>query len=79
MSIWIEFRCEGRRDDDSYECWSHQNDGPADEAGDTQEEVRKTISAMTKKAVRIGWMRDKEGWFCPVCVRRRAQAGEGGE
>ena len=76
MSIWIEFRCEGRRDDESYGCESHSNDGPADEAGDTQESVRKTISAMTRAAVRDGWMRDKDGWLCPICIRRRAQDGD---
>lgn len=77
MRIWLEFFCEGRSDKDGYDCLTHDNDSPAAECVDIQEKLIETIEFIAKQAVKMGWVKENDGWLCPACSRRRAQAGEG--
>lgn len=74
MSVWLEMRCEGRREEGSYEpyrCYSHDNDGPAGDAKDTQADVIRTLEKLRAEGISSGWVRGVKGWFCPMCVKRK--------
>lgn len=75
MSVWMEMRCEGRREPDSFEpyrCLSHDNDGPTADADETQVSVLKNLSAMRVQARNEGWRHAAPGlWICPECAKRK--------
>lgn len=75
MGIWIEFRCENRVNPSSWgekrtgkQCESHDNNGPMELAGDTQESVRRTVHYLTEDALKAGWRRTRYGWICKFCA-----------
>ncbi|MBY4887755.1 hypothetical protein K5Y32_07385 [Pantoea sp. DY-15] len=75
MAIWIEFRCELRSEgieDQSKRCLSDDNIGPMEMAGDTQKSVNETISMLGEIAKKEGWVRTRDGWVCPNCMKRGA-------
>lgn len=74
MSTWLEFRCEIKgscftHPADEGKCWSNNNVGPMDMAQDTRRSVVETLQRMETHAVQSGWVRTKEGWVCPVCIK----------
>ncbi len=75
MGTWIEFRCENRNAKSSKagapegnRCWSHDNFGPMDMAGDTLASVQATFRGMARMARNEGWLKTKYGWVCPFCA-----------
>lgn len=78
MGVWMELRCEGRVDDESFPrssrqpgCWSHKNAGPMGEAVETQAGVAQALRTLGKEAQASGWIKSWDGWLCPVCAARR--------
>ena len=71
MSTWIEIRCEGRAHAEtggSDRCWSHDNEGPMQSAGEDNASVLSTMKDLRVIATESGWVRKKNGWFCPFCA-----------
>lgn len=71
MSTWIEMRCEGTGliDTDGL-CWSDSNKGPADSAEDSNESILLVMKSLRDEAKKLGWKRNKQGWFCPCCASK---------
>ena len=74
MSVWIEIRCEGRREEQSYaegaRCWSHDNQGPMGEGVETLTAIADLMRDLSKEGERKGWRRTAAGWYCPSCAKR---------
>lgn len=73
MGVWIELRCErrgeGRSEFSEDRCWSDDNEGPGELAGDSQKSIAATFSNITKDAASSGWKHVRgEGWVCPCCL-----------
>ncbi len=78
MGIWIEYRCENRTEPSSEgaglavgdQCYSRDNSGPMEMAGDTRASVIETLKFLDEDARGSGWVKTREGWFCPFCVNK---------
>lgn len=78
MGFWIEIRCEDRSakwsDGKGYSperCWSHDNEGPMQEASDTQASVINAYRDLEMEARALGWVKYRSGWVCPYCAVHR--------
>lgn len=78
MGFWIEIRCEDRfakwSDGKGYSperCWSHDNEGPMQEASDTQASVINAYRDLETEARARGWVKYRYGWVCPYCAVHR--------
>lgn len=76
MGTWIEIRCEDRTEEwaegrPNERCWSNDNAGPMDMAGDTLASVKGTIADLRKDALVSGWRMTRSGWICPHCAIKR--------
>lgn len=87
MGFWIEMRCEDRcekwseGDGASYppkRCWSRDNEGPMQEAFDTQVSVINAYRDLEKEARALGWVKYRSGWVCPYCAVHRPDAPQQG-
>ncbi|PWD66542.1 hypothetical protein [Pectobacterium parmentieri] len=81
MSFFIEMRCEkrgeGRSPYGGDRCWSDDNDGPGENADDTQSGVAATIRLLVQDAKKCGWKRLRGvGWVCPNCLAHMVENGE---
>lgn len=74
MGFWMELRCESRTDavldtDPAQQCWSHVNQGPMQEASDSQASVLSAYRDLAAEARSTGWKRTRQGWICPFCAK----------
>lgn len=73
MGTWIELRCEQRSEssadgDGIKRCWSHDNAGPMEMAGDTRASLIETMRNLEAQARSTAWKKTQVGWVCPFCA-----------
>lgn len=75
MTILMELRCEKRgegRNEDNNRCWSDDNDGPHSHGRDSKKGAADCYAEIAKQTTDSGWVKRKEGWVCPNCLKHQA-------
>lgn len=65
MGFWIEVRCDVHVHRD---CLSVRNNGPMGMALATKAGIKHTTDALSRMAIRDGWVKTRDGWTCPACA-----------
>lgn len=89
MGFWMEVRCEARcekwsegagKEFPPKRCWSRDNEGPMQEASDTQASVIDAYRDLETEARTLGWVKRRNGWLCPYCAEHDpAMPAQGGD
>ncbi|HLN23865.1 MAG TPA: hypothetical protein VK558_07775 [Patescibacteria group bacterium] len=79
MAVWMEIRCDYRSEHKiifpDEPCWSDENNGPMEMAGNTQQSAIRNHRFLARDAKKAGWAFKNGEWICPTCWAR-IQAGK---
>lgn len=68
MTLWIEFRCNGRTGFNDDHCLSNLNNGPMGACDENA--VAELLADLSREGREAGWVRRRgDGWWCPSCLK----------